>query len=365
VSVQNEPDYTASYDSMLVSDSEFADFVNVLGPKLAALSPRPRLIVGDYSNWNLLWSMVGGIEANPSALSRVDVYAAHQYWGVSAYHPGRPRPLWQTEMSSFDAFDPGIGNGVTVAKWIHSAITDGNVTAWHYWWLYNPYNPTNEGLVGYPGDRNAPTKRLYTLGNFSRFVRPGWQRIDVGNGFGANLFVSAYRNAPTGDFAIVVVNDSGGNLPLTTALAGLQTATVTPWVTSATLDLQAQAPVSVIAGQLSAGVAYGVTTFRIRVKSPRWACGCRSALRKKMVMRRARLGRAVSHPRPSFVSRRMRRIEGVMGRTPLPLAFVTVRNRNASTGVFSPSECSTGRLAALIDARANAIFVDTRNRLDC
>jgi glucuronoarabinoxylan endo-1,4-beta-xylanase len=261
ISVQNEPDYTAAtYDSMLMSDSEFVNFVNVLGPKLAALSPRPKLIVGDYSNWASVWSLAANIEANPAALSRVDVYAAHQYWGVQTYQP-RPRPLWQTEMSGFDAFDPSLANAVTVAKWIHAGITSGNVSAWHYWWLYDPYGEDNEGLVGHQADRTATTKRIYALGNYSKFVRPGWTRIDVDGGSSANLFASAYKNSATGNFAVVVVNDSGNALPFTAGLAGIKVASVTPWVTSATFSLQAQAPLVVAADQLSASVVYGVTTF--------------------------------------------------------------------------------------------------------
>src|SRR5258706_3070619 len=44
VSVQNEPDFTAGYNSMIYTNQEMADFVKVLGPKLAALNPRPKLL---------------------------------------------------------------------------------------------------------------------------------------------------------------------------------------------------------------------------------------------------------------------------------------------------------------------------------
>lgn len=262
LSVQNEPDHTATtYDSMLVSNAEFVDFVNVLGPQLAALNPRPKLAVGDFSNWNLLWGLAGAIEANPLTLAWVDIYATHQYWGVSSYLAGRPRPLWQTEMSSFEAFDPGIANGLQVAKWIHSALTAGNVSVWNYWWLYNPYNEDNEGLIGHPADRSAITKRLYTMGNFSKFVRPGWVRVDVAGGPVANLFVSAYRHPSSGEFAIVLVNDTGNPLAVTVGIPHRGVAAVTPWVTSAALNLQVQTPIAVVADQVNATLAYGVTTW--------------------------------------------------------------------------------------------------------
>ena len=48
LSVQNEPDYTASYDSMLYTNLEMENFVKVLGPKLATLNPRPKLMMPEF-----------------------------------------------------------------------------------------------------------------------------------------------------------------------------------------------------------------------------------------------------------------------------------------------------------------------------
>lgn len=260
LSVQNEPDFVASYDSMIVSDSEFVAFVNTLAPKLAALAPRPNLIVGEHADWGLLWSMTAAIEANPAALAGVDFYATHQYYGVSAYQGPRPRPLWQTEVSSFEAFDPSINNGVNVAKWIHDALTIGNVNVWHYWWLQNPYNEDNEGLIGRPGAPTTPTKRLYSVGNYSKFVRPGWMRIDVA-GSNPSVFTTAYRSPSNTSFAIVVVNNSGADQPFVANLTHAHATSVTPWVTSASLNLAVQSSINVSAGQFSTVVPFGVTTF--------------------------------------------------------------------------------------------------------
>lgn len=260
LSVQNEPEFVAPYDSMIVSDNEFVSFVNALAPKLAVLTPRPKLLVGEHANWSLLWSMANAIEANPTALAATDFYGAHQYYGASAYQGPRPKPLWQTEMSSFEAFDATIGNAVTVAKWIHDALTIGNVNVWHYWWLQNPYNESNEGLIGRPGAPTTPTKRLYSVGNFSKFVRPGWTRIDVA-GSNPNVFTSAYRSPSNANFAIVVVNNSGVDQPFVANLSSARISSVTPWVTSASLNLGAQNPIAVSAGQFSTTVPFGVTTF--------------------------------------------------------------------------------------------------------
>lgn len=259
ISIQNEPDYTASYESMLVSNTEFVDFIKVLGPKLAALNPKPLLMAGDYSSWFNVSGLATAIGGDTTALADTDLFITHQYAGTATYQ-SIPRPLWETEMSSFEGFDPSIGHGVTVAKWIHDAITSGNVNVWHYWWLYNPHNPDNEGLIGSNADPSAITKRVYTVGNFARFVRPGWVRIDVSGVSSANLYVTAYKG-PGNLFAVVVINDSGSDLPFVANLVNLATTSVVPWTTTASDNLAAQPALTLASNQINTTVHYGVTTF--------------------------------------------------------------------------------------------------------
>lgn len=94
------------------------------------------------------------------------------------------------QLSGSDAFDASIGNAVIVSNWMHHALTIGNVNRGHYWWLQNPYNETNEGWMGRPGAPTTPTKWLYSFGNDSKFVRPGWTRIDAA-GSNSNVLTSA------------------------------------------------------------------------------------------------------------------------------------------------------------------------------
>jgi hypothetical protein len=84
---------------------------------------------------------------------------------------------------------------------------------------------------------------MYALGNYSRFVRPGFYRIDVANnGF---TQISAYKNPTNGQFAIVAINASPTPIAQTFDLANFTTLSVTPWVTSATQALASQPPVTV------------------------------------------------------------------------------------------------------------------------
>jgi glucuronoarabinoxylan endo-1,4-beta-xylanase len=258
LSVQNAPDLATAFASMLMTDTEMVNFVNVLGPKLAALVPRPKLIVGEHNDWYKLPNFAAAIEASPPALAATDIYGTHQYLDTCAYAP-RPRPIWQSQVSTGTSYDAGLASGVATASSVHYALTTGNATAWHYYRLYNPFSEDNSGLIGHAAAHYAVTKRLYTLGNYSKFIRPGWVRIEAS---GLPGLATAYKNPATGEFAIVVINPGANNVSFSANLVGFAgAASVTPWETSAANDLQALAPIPITANKLLATVAPGVTTF--------------------------------------------------------------------------------------------------------
>jgi O-glycosyl hydrolase len=58
------------------------------------------------------------------------------------------------------------------------------------------------------GENIEPTKRLWAMGNYSRYVRPGAVRLDVTSD-NELVRVSAYRDASNGAVTVVVINNSG------------------------------------------------------------------------------------------------------------------------------------------------------------
>jgi glucuronoarabinoxylan endo-1,4-beta-xylanase len=284
VSLQNEPDLAASYESMLYSVDELVAFAKVLSPMLAGLVPRPRLIMGEYSTWNSLNALTNDlVDDDPTALGLVDIFGIHQYGsGVpTPYTSSYTQPLWETEASGFDAFDPSLTNGLQTAEWINDALTTGGASAWLYWWLYGQ-NADNEGLVGSSDHPGQMTKRYYALGNFSKFVRPGWVRLATTGNKSGIYGVSAFKNASTGGYAIVVVNPSSAPVALTLGLSlssSGMSSSVVPYETyddgsgnmtmSAHGNLEPQAAIAVAAnGTFKATVPVGVTTFVGTVAPP-------------------------------------------------------------------------------------------------
>lgn len=275
LSAQNEPDWDTkgAYDMCLYTPEQMTAFIRHLGAAVAALNlpTPPKLIAPETTGWGNLWGHTAAIAADPVARGYVGIYASHQYGGVSAYQP-LDKPLWETEQSSFEDFDPSIVHALKMSGWIHEAITTGNVNAWHYWWLNN-LNDDNEGLTGRKGDFQL-TKRLFALGHYARFVRPGWVRIGI-DGSVSGLLVTAFKNLASGDFAVIVAN-SGAPTTRTFSIGGVDGSAVSAYVTADTplgaigsdgnlslgsVSQQVPASIPVAQGQFTAPIAYGLSTF--------------------------------------------------------------------------------------------------------
>jgi glucuronoarabinoxylan endo-1,4-beta-xylanase len=153
-----------------------------------------------------------------------------------------------------------IENGVAVAGWIHSALVVGDASAWLWWW-YAPMGGgtnDNEGLVLQNG---SDTKRHYTLGNFSKFVRPGYTRVDVTGSVPTDVLLSAYKG-PDGTVVVVAINKGSKDASVPITISGGTPASCMPNVTSKDADLKAGTAVAVTGGVLTASLAATtVTTF--------------------------------------------------------------------------------------------------------
>jgi glucuronoarabinoxylan endo-1,4-beta-xylanase len=243
LSIQNEPNYTATWQSCIWTGQQFHDFLaNNLLPTFAKNGMTTKIMMPEETGW--FFGLATTTLNDPATAAGVSIIAAHNYDGASASpYPlgqGLGKKLWETEVSTFDAFDPSIGNGLIWAQKINDWMTIANANAWHYWWLVG--GTDNESLIGANGET---TKRLYVMGNFSKFVRPGYYRIGTSASPVSGVSVSAYKDPGTGKFAIVALNHNGSPVTLDFQLNGFVANTITPWVTSASFNLAQQPSITV------------------------------------------------------------------------------------------------------------------------
>jgi len=323
MSPQNEVDFAScgtnepcngNYDTTVMTGAEAAAFMKVVGPKLRAAGTIP--MSPEASEWIHVWSNESACCSEPSMLpssdpfdcgfpptacpagapfddgyeygnalfadsaawAAFDIMGTHQYDSQIGYAwPANVTPkkeTWQTEMSGvkwwpeqgetnaqgvLTTCSTHIENGVAVARWIHSGITTGEASAWLYWWYQAISTDDNEGLICKNG---STTKRLWTFGQFSKFIRPGHHMVAVTGALPDKVLLAA-SVAPNGGVVVVGINETTAAVSVPVSFAGGTAPTAMDvYQTSATDDLAQKSAATLAGGVLSADLpAMSVTTF--------------------------------------------------------------------------------------------------------
>jgi hypothetical protein len=266
LSIQNEPDANVTtYEACQWTNTQFHDFVTNLYAALVAKGVgSTKIIIAESQNWTDPKNLAGPAMTDPAVAADVGVIANHNYVGnngvgdqsVPAAIPSYGKALWETEVALLSGNDPSIANGVYFAKRVHLYMTQAQANAYHYWWLVAT---GNEGLL----DTSAgPAKRLFTVGQFSRFVRPNFYRITA-TSTQPSAWISAYKDSASPAFAIVAINTNAAtDIIETLSLTNFTAASVTPWITSSGLSLAPQTAVNVTNGTFTYTLpAMSVVTF--------------------------------------------------------------------------------------------------------
>lgn len=280
LSVQNEPDQCKSYDSALWSAANIDTFVKTnLGPTFAAAGLSTLIFVPEASTFSALTSMGASCGNDAACTQYVGGFNWHDYdarlsgtntVAADPFPAGWPaeKKYWETEAGCGVDFgpnfcSPGVNTGITDAlDWaavIDQRIAVDGVNAWLYWWLIGN-GKDDQGLTIRSG---APALRAYVLGQYSKFVRPGYSRIDATHLPQMGVSVSAFRSADANTLAIVATNYTVSPLSQTFSLTNAPTlSTVTPTTTSASLSLAEQPKVSLSGNSFTYTLpANSITTF--------------------------------------------------------------------------------------------------------
>jgi O-glycosyl hydrolase len=161
--------------------------------------------------------------------------------------------------------DLGMAPALYLARAIHNDLAVANAAAWQWWLAISPYD-YKDGLVYIDKSKTDgqyyPSKMLWALGNYSRYLRPGAVRLTTQLADSARAgqpLVSAYKSANGKQLITVVVNDFDTPATVQLALQGGRLGAGQAYVTSATADLQPGTPVP--AGQPLRVAPRSVTTL--------------------------------------------------------------------------------------------------------
>jgi len=256
VSMSNEPDTDGpNWDTCLWTGDEIATFLSLfLKPTFAKNHIATKVIVPETARWDSVEVFLTATRKNPDALARVDIVAGHLYGGSPSllFHTAinAGKKIWQTE-AQYDTWD--FDRALDCAKDIHDGLTKAQISAWLWWGFFR--GTVNEGaaqgLIGHHSDSSIEaSSTFWALGNFSKFIRPGFVRVSATTTNASMLYASAYKDPATGKLVVVVINRNDGVRRITFNTQGFPAGFATPYVTSSNQALERQ-PAVAFPGTLS------------------------------------------------------------------------------------------------------------------
>lgn len=261
ISPANEPNLTTKYSSCRWTGAEFLRLVrDHIAPVFERDAVTAKFVLGESWYWSD--ELVRDALADPAARARIDVVASHAYTksnagfepferrtGVFAAVRAAGKPLWQTEVMCADANDPSINDALYWARLIHAHIVDNGASAWFYWTAAT-FRSSRSGLIEYDDTRKAliVPKRLFALGNFSRFVRPGFVCVACEPRPARDVLLAAFAD-PNSSRKVAVLINYGASEGIVRVPAGA--AQVAVYRTSATENLAAVGNLRAEAGVIS------------------------------------------------------------------------------------------------------------------
>ncbi|KAF2726687.1 glycoside hydrolase [Polyplosphaeria fusca] len=258
----NEPDFTASYASMLSSGTQAADFIKVLRP---ALDKAGYTSVGinccEATGWNVATQHMQQIKS-AGVEDMVFAFTSHEYSSRVGSPMNTKRHVWQTEYSDLNGgwstawySNGGAGDGFTWANTVFNAIVNSNLNGYVFWEGIQDRatnNNNNEKLILVDGQTYQVSKRLWAFAQF-RNVRPN--AIRVGASGGSNLKSAAFQNTD-GSIAVVIINSGTSAQTVGVSLSGstLASPTVSAFLTDTSNDAKAVAVATATDGTASASL---------------------------------------------------------------------------------------------------------------
>lgn len=266
IGISNEPNLETSYSSCTWTSASFKNFMKgYLVPTFDKEGITAKVIMGENMQFNESFAIDSLNDA--TAVKRTDIVGAHNYGSTYQAFPttkAKGKGIWMTEISDMNGNDLSINDGMKWAKEVHDFMTIAQGNAWCYWWgaCFKTHN--GESLIQM--DVNAKTykvaKRLYTIGQYARFVRPGWVRVSATTSPVSGVYVTAYKDPATGQFAIVAMNNGYSSQSLSYTLKGFSPTSVTPYTTSANQDLAEGSEIPVSNSSFNFNIAANsITTF--------------------------------------------------------------------------------------------------------
>ena len=244
LSIQNEPDVSVSYESCDWNSTQMLNFVKNQASLIGI-----RIIAPESANFNPTIS--DAILNDPVAAANVAIIGGHIYGAKPASYPlavSKGKEVWMTEHL---VLDTTWRAAQSTAGEIYDCMNAG-MNAYVWWYIRRFYGPMD--------DNGNVTKRGYSISHYSRFIRPGFYKVDVTGEPKQYVYVTAYKN--NAKVVIVALNYNEGLMDQTFSIQNGSVTAVTPYVTSASKNCAQGSDIVVSNGRFTATLdSESVTTF--------------------------------------------------------------------------------------------------------
>lgn len=231
ISVQNEPDFLPSYESCGYSGAQMDAFIAKEGGKI-----NTRLMMPESDTFNTNESDPTLNDSN--AVGFVSIVAGHTYGTNPFYYTNaknKGKDVWMTEVTYTPAAgssaQPTISDAISAAKLYHQSMAVAQYNAYVYWWTPLLLNGSN------------PNYYAYALGQYSKFVRPGYVMTGANNNPTSGVYVTSFKG--NNNYVIVAVNSNSGASSINFSMSGATISSMTPYQTNASGGLIQEGAVSV------------------------------------------------------------------------------------------------------------------------
>jgi len=194
VSIQNEPDFSSWTNWTPTEIFNFMkNFVTTVGKPI--VMPESFHFDDSYSD---------PVINDAEAVNHFTILGGHLYGGGIYVHKNalnHNKHVWMTEYY-IDHTQTSMANCTNIAKSISDCM-NVQMSAYIWWWVNDA--DTSVNLVNNQG---TIFKNGYTIGQFAKWVRPGYVRCTTTYNPSNNIYVTAYRN---GQSTVIVALNMGNN----------------------------------------------------------------------------------------------------------------------------------------------------------
>jgi glucuronoarabinoxylan endo-1,4-beta-xylanase len=290
ISIQNEPDASVQWESCFWSGNSYSYHREktsnagsaldawIAGNASVVTATGTRLMMPESMNFNT--NFATDSLNDPKAASQISIIAGHIYGAKPFYYAqaeNAGKEVWMTEhwleVSEENWFNPSgssssIRDALNTAEEVHNSMVTGQYSTYVWWWIWNDpaaAKGVNNGLIDSNTTNPAPTYFGYAIGQFSKFVQPGYYRYDVIGSPASGILISAYSGTDSAGaerYIIVATNENRAAVSQIFTIAKAAVTSMKLYQTTSTGGLKPQPAISVSDDTFTYNLpAESITTF--------------------------------------------------------------------------------------------------------